>query len=68
MDTPTKDELTKKHCRPCEGGIPPLTREQSEAIVRTLEGWTLDPDARRITRSWTVKDFMAGIDFFKTDN
>lgn len=64
MDAPTKDELTNKHCRPCEGGIPPLSRQQAEAIVRILEGWTLDPDARRITRSWTVKDFMAGIDFF----
>ena len=64
MDTPTQDELTKKRCRPCEGGIPALTREQSEAIVRNIEGWTLDPDARRITRSWTVKDFLAAIDFF----
>jgi 4a-hydroxytetrahydrobiopterin dehydratase len=64
MDAPTQDELTRKRCRPCEGGIPALSREQSEAIVRNIEGWTLDPDARRITRSWTVEDFMAGIDFF----
>ena len=64
MDAPTQDELTRKRCRPCEGGIPALSREQAEAIVRNLDGWTLDPDARRITRSWSVKDFMAGIDFF----
>lgn len=64
MDAPTKDELTRKHCQPCEGGIPALSREQAEAIVRNLEGWALDPDARRITRSWTMKDFMAAIDFF----
>ena len=64
MDAPTQGELTRKRCRPCEGGIPALSREQAEAIVRNLEGWTLDPDARRITRSWSVKDFMAGIDFF----
>ncbi len=63
MDAPTQDELTRKRCRPCEGGIPPLTREQSDAIIRNIEGWALDPDARRITRSWTVEDFMAGIDF-----
>ena len=64
MDAPTRDELTKKHCRPCEGGLPALTREQAEAIVRNVEGWTLDPDARRIARSWTVKDFTSAIDFF----
>jgi 4a-hydroxytetrahydrobiopterin dehydratase len=42
----------------------PVAREQAEATVRNLEGWSLDRDGRRITRSWTVKDFMAGIDFF----
>ncbi len=64
MNAPTQDELTRKRCRPCEGGIPALSRAESEAMVGNVEGWTLDPDARRITRSWTVKDFMAGIDFF----
>ena len=64
MDAPTQDELTRKRCKPCEGGIPALSREEAEAIVRNVEGWTLDPDAGQITRSWTVKDFMAGIELF----
>ena len=64
MNAPTQAELTRKRCQPCEGGIPALSRAEAEAMVRNLDGWTLDPDARRITRSWTVKDFMAGIDFF----
>lgn len=64
MNAPTQDELTRKRCRPCEGGIPALTREQAEAIIRNIEGWSLDPDARQITRSWSVKDFSTAIDFF----
>jgi 4a-hydroxytetrahydrobiopterin dehydratase len=64
MNAPTQDELTRRHCVPCEGGIPPVSREQAEATVRNLEGWSLDSDGRWITRSWTVKDFLAGIDFF----
>ncbi len=64
MNAPTHDELTRKHCRPCEGGIPALSREEAEATLRSVEGWTIAPEARRITRSWTVKDFMAAIDFF----
>jgi 4a-hydroxytetrahydrobiopterin dehydratase len=64
MNPPTQDELTRKRCQPCEGGIPALSREEAEATVRNVEGWTLDPDGKRITRSWTVKNFMAGIDFF----
>jgi 4a-hydroxytetrahydrobiopterin dehydratase len=64
MNAPTQEELTRKKCSPCEGGIPPLTREQAEATIRNLEGWRLAPDGKSISRSWTVKDFMAGIDFF----
>ena len=64
MNAPTQDELTRKKCVPCEGGIPPVSPEKAAATVRNLEGWSLDPDGRRITRSWTVKDFLAGIDFF----
>jgi 4a-hydroxytetrahydrobiopterin dehydratase len=64
MTAPTQAELIGKRCTPCEGGVPPLSREHAEATIRNVEGWTLDADARRISRSWTVKNFMAGIDFF----
>ncbi len=64
MDAPTQDELSQRRCKPCEGGVPALSREEAEATVRNVEGWMLDSDAKRITRSWTLADFMAGIDFF----
>lgn len=64
MSTPTQEELTRKRCVPCEGGVPPLSRAGAEALAANLEGWTLDPNAERISRSWTMKNFMAGIDFF----
>ncbi len=59
------DELIKRHCAPCEGGVPPLTPEQAEAQVRLVEGWALTTDGKRIRRTWTAKNFMAGIDFFQ---
>jgi len=58
-------ELVKRHCAPCEGGVPPLTLEQAEAQVGELEGWSLTDDRKRIRRTWTMKNFMAGIDFFQ---
>jgi 4a-hydroxytetrahydrobiopterin dehydratase len=64
MSTPTQEELTRKRCVPCEGGVPPLSRVEAEALARNVEGWALDPDAKQISRSWTMKNFMAGIDFF----
>jgi len=64
MNTPTQEELSTKRCVPCEGGVPPLSRDAAETLIRSLEGWDIDPDAKLITRSWTMKNFMAGIDFF----
>jgi 4a-hydroxytetrahydrobiopterin dehydratase len=64
MSTPTQEELTTKRCVPCEGGVPALSRAEAEALAANLAGWALDPDAKQISRSWTMKNFMAGIDFF----
>ncbi|QDS96795.1 4a-hydroxytetrahydrobiopterin dehydratase [Adhaeretor mobilis] len=58
------ETLTKKKCEPCEGGVDPYTREQSEAQLKNLPGWKLTDDGQRIRKQWTVKDFMAGMDFF----
>jgi 4a-hydroxytetrahydrobiopterin dehydratase len=63
MTVPTPDDLIRKHCTPCEGGVPALTRQQAEATLENLEGWTLAPDAEKISRTWIMKNFMAGIDF-----
>jgi 4a-hydroxytetrahydrobiopterin dehydratase len=60
----TPDELANKRCVPCEGGVPPLSTIEAEALARSAEGWVIDADGRQISRSWTVKNFMAGIDFF----
>lgn len=63
-DVPSAEELTRKKCVPCEGGVPPLTAEESNALLASVPGWTLTPDGDRIRREWTAKNFMAGIDFF----
>ena len=60
----THDELVRKHCVPCEGGIPPLSRHEAEDLLTSIPGWSLDETGGRISRSWTMKNFMAGIDFF----
>jgi 4a-hydroxytetrahydrobiopterin dehydratase len=65
MSTSSQAELTQKHCAPCEGGVPPLSQGEAEAQAKALEGWSLTPDGKRIRRKWTVRNFMAGIDFFR---
>ncbi|MBX3427636.1 MAG: 4a-hydroxytetrahydrobiopterin dehydratase [Pirellulales bacterium] len=58
------DQLTRKKCLPCEGGVEPFTPEQAAAQLSELPGWRLTRDGQRIRKDWTVKNFMAGMDFF----
>ena len=57
-------ELKQKKCVPCEGGVPPVPRQEAERLLRDLPGWTLSEDGIRIRREWTARHFMAAIDFF----
>lgn len=57
-------ELVAKKCQPCEGGVRPYSQEESLAQLEKLSGWRLTEDGQRIRKEWTVKNFMAGLDFF----
>ena len=35
-------DLAKKKCKPCEGGVAPLTEAQSKAMLKGLKGWILE--------------------------
>ena len=65
METQTPDQLTQKKCVPCEGGVPKYSLAEATAQLTRLDGWKLTHDSERIRKSWVVKNFMAGIDFFK---
>ena len=60
----TVDELRAKKCKPCEGGVPPVPREEAEKLLENLPGWELSDDGMRISHVWVAKDFMSAIDFF----
>ncbi|HJS38325.1 MAG TPA: 4a-hydroxytetrahydrobiopterin dehydratase [Burkholderiales bacterium] len=36
------EELTKRKCKPCEGGVPAYTEAQARAELQGLKGWTLE--------------------------
>lgn len=38
MDSST-NELTTKTCRPCEGGMPPLSSSEVSELMQQLDGW-----------------------------
>ena len=61
----TPDQLTKKKCVPCEGGVPKYSREEAEEQLKKLDGWKLTENGQRIRKDWTVKNFLAGMSFFE---
>jgi 4a-hydroxytetrahydrobiopterin dehydratase len=60
----TANELIRKHCQSCEGGVPPLDEERVRQLLAAVPDWKLAADGKRIRREWRVKDFEAGLDFF----
>jgi 4a-hydroxytetrahydrobiopterin dehydratase len=57
-------ELGKKHCQPCEGGVPLLPPAEVRKLLAAVPQWRLTPDSKRLRREWRVKDFATALDFF----
>jgi 4a-hydroxytetrahydrobiopterin dehydratase len=58
------NELAQKKCKPCEGGVAPLTREAAEGLLAKLQsGWTLTADNSSIRRELAFKDFYRTMSF-----
>lgn len=56
-------ELSDKRCKPCEGGVSPMSGARANEVLRELnDGWQLSADGREISR-----DFEFG-GFYKTMN
>jgi len=64
MSATTENELSGKHCVPCEGGVPPITGADLDRYLHAVPDWKLTPDGKRIRREWRVKDFVVALDFF----
>ena len=58
------DNLLNKKCIPCEGkGIKPFTRDEVKDYLTQVSGWTLDKDAKRISKEFKFKDFVEAMKF-----
>ena len=46
-------QLAEQRCKPCEGGVRPLDREQCQELLQALhEDWSLSDDALEISRTY----------------
>jgi 4a-hydroxytetrahydrobiopterin dehydratase len=49
-------ELASRKCKPCEGGVPPLTKKQAEKLLLKVKGWNLADG--KLRRTWKFGDFV----------
>jgi 4a-hydroxytetrahydrobiopterin dehydratase len=56
--------LRAEKCQPCEGGTPPLSREEAQGLLAEVgEGWQLSDDGKTLSRQLTFKNFLRAMDF-----
>lgn len=55
--------LKDKHCAPCDGDIPKLSKEQAQDLMPHIPKWKLGDAGDRLTRSFVFKDFAKALVF-----
>jgi 4a-hydroxytetrahydrobiopterin dehydratase len=58
-------DLTRKHCKPCEGDVPGLNAAQVKSLLPAVPKWRATTTGNGIRREWKVKDFATALDFFQ---
>jgi 4a-hydroxytetrahydrobiopterin dehydratase len=57
-------ELAARKCKPCEGGMPPLTHEQARQLLAQVSPeWQLRDESRAIRREFAFRDFYRTMSF-----
>ena len=54
-------DLNQKKCKPCEGNMPPLTKEQANELLKQIPGWEIKNG--HVFRQFKFKNFRESIAF-----
>ena len=55
------NELARMKCKPCEGGVAPLTPAQVGPMLKGIPGWALD--GKMIARTYQFKNYFETMAF-----
>ena len=56
------EKLCQSKCKPCEGGVPILSRVEAEKYQSATPLWSINDDATMIARKVSRKDFVQTIE------
>lgn len=54
-------DLTKKHCKPCEGGVPALSHDEATKLLSEIKGWKLTD--KHILKEYKFMNFVEAMRF-----
>lgn len=54
-------DLTNKNCKPCEGGVPPLTESEAREMLAQLDSWEMSDNA--ISKTFEFKNYYQVLAF-----
>ena len=58
------EALAARRCKPCEGGMPPLTpAEAATLLAQVSKDWVLTDNAHAIRRAFAFRDFYRTMSF-----
>ena len=55
------NELARRKCKPCEGGVAPLTPEQVRPMLKGLQGW--EPEGKAIAKTFKFGNYYETMAF-----
>jgi 4a-hydroxytetrahydrobiopterin dehydratase len=55
------NELARRKCKPCEGGVAPLAPEQVRPMLKGLQGWELE--GKGIAKTFKFSDYYGTMAF-----
>jgi 4a-hydroxytetrahydrobiopterin dehydratase len=56
--------LAEQRCKPCEGGVAPLSLNEAQALMKELsDAWKLAADGRSIRAEWKFRNFYHAMSF-----
>ena len=53
-------ELCTQKCVPCQGGVPPLSRERTSELLKQLDGWSVE-NHHHLMKTFRFPDFVQAL-------